>query len=110
LPLLALLGVSAPAASRTICLHDALPIYAPPGRHPVDPARRTAGQEELLELFGPDVRPVPKAQPLVQGFGDLIELGRLLADGVPRSEEHTSALHSRENLVCRLLLGKKNSN
>src|SRR5690606_42155937 len=25
-----------------------------------------------------------------------------------RSEEHTSELQSRENLVCRLLLGKKN--
>src|SRR5207302_9359848 len=34
----------------------------------------------------------------------------LQADGVPlpaRSEEHTSELQSRENLVCRLLLEKK---
>src|SRR5690606_42103368 len=28
---------------------------------------------------------------------------------VPRSEEHTSELQSRENLVCRLLLEKKNT-
>src|SRR5690606_40127172 len=28
-------------------------------------------------------------------------------DGVKRSEEHTSELQSRENLVCRLLLEKK---
>src|SRR5690606_40096041 len=28
--------------------------------------------------------------------------------GVVRSEEHTSELQSRENLVCRLLLEKKN--
>src|SRR5690606_42028701 len=28
--------------------------------------------------------------------------------GVRRSEEHTSELQSRENLVCRLLLEKKN--
>src|SRR5207302_2555990 len=28
-------------------------------------------------------------------------------DGSPRSEEHTSELQSRENLVCRLLLEKK---
>src|SRR5690606_41311308 len=27
--------------------------------------------------------------------------------GLRRSEEHTSELQSRENLVCRLLLGKK---
>src|SRR5690606_40209532 len=30
--------------------------------------------------------------------------------GVARSEEHTSELQSRENLVCRLLLEKKNKN
>src|SRR5690606_41385097 len=29
---------------------------------------------------------------------------------VRRSEEHTSELQSRENLVCRLLLEKKNTN
>src|SRR5690606_39495647 len=29
---------------------------------------------------------------------------------VVRSEEHTSELQSRENLVCRLLLEKKNNN
>src|SRR5690606_40865488 len=28
----------------------------------------------------------------------------VLADKLPRSEEHTSELQSRENLVCRLLL------
>src|SRR5690606_10535259 len=35
-----------------------------------------------------------------------------VADGLElaRSEEHTSELQSRENLVCRLLLEKKNSN
>src|SRR5256885_11966094 len=35
------------------------------------------------------------------GFGDP------LADGEPRSEEHTSELQSPCNLVCRLLLEKK---
>src|SRR5690606_40962067 len=30
-------------------------------------------------------------------------------DGRGRSEEHTSELQSRENLVCRLLLEKKNT-
>src|SRR5207302_5915982 len=29
------------------------------------------------------------------------------SDGIRRSEEHTSELQSRENLVCRLLLEKK---
>src|SRR5690606_41575127 len=34
--------------------------------------------------------------------------GEMLAD-LPRSEEHTSELQSRENLVCGLLLEKKNT-
>src|SRR5690606_41927788 len=33
--------------------------------------------------------------------------GRLWGDALVRSEEHTSELQSRENLVCRLLLEKK---
>src|SRR5215475_4614610 len=33
--------------------------------------------------------------------------GRPRGDRRPRSEEHTSELQSRENLVCRLLLEKK---
>src|SRR3712207_4293241 len=32
---------------------------------------------------------------------------RLVAEGVERSEEHTSELQSRQYLVCRLLLEKK---
>src|SRR5688572_32121117 len=36
-------------------------------------------------------------------------LGTLLVHCAPRSEEHTSELHqSQSNLVCRLLLEKKN--
>src|SRR5690606_40161919 len=34
-------------------------------------------------------------------------IGRYLAPPSARSEEHTSELQSRENLVCRLLLEKK---
>src|SRR5690606_6203278 len=35
-------------------------------------------------------------------------IDQLNADPAIRSEEHTSELQSRENLVCRLLLEKKN--
>src|SRR5690606_24899280 len=35
-------------------------------------------------------------------------LGQALSEAAFRSEEHTSELQSRENLVCRLLLEKKN--
>src|SRR5690606_39424104 len=39
-----------------------------------------------------------------------ILLGTQLSYGQYRSEEHTSELQSRENLVCRLLLEKKKKN
>src|SRR5436309_11228495 len=35
-------------------------------------------------------------------------IGRHRVHGIARSEEHTSELQSREKLVCRLLLEKKN--
>src|SRR5690606_42099812 len=37
----------------------------------------------------------------------VVQLAGAEADDVARSEEHTSELQSRENLVCRLLLEKK---
>src|SRR5690606_34895273 len=37
----------------------------------------------------------------------LFLLGKIYQYGLKRSEEHTSELQSRENLVCRLLLEKK---
>src|SRR5690606_41262718 len=41
----------------------------------------------------------------------ILELGVVRYDAGPqRSEEHTSELQSRENLVCRLLLEKKKNN
>src|SRR5690606_39819216 len=40
--------------------------------------------------------------------GDIKSLSVKLTKNETRSEEHTSELQSRENLVCRLLLEKKN--
>src|SRR3712207_8624681 len=37
-------------------------------------------------------------------------VGRVVYKAVPRSEEHTSELQSRQYLVCRLLLEKKKNN
>src|SRR3712207_8609956 len=54
----------------------------------------------------PDGRPYLAMQ-LVEGE----PLDKILAGGpVPRSEEHTSELQSRQYLVCRLLLAKKKRN
>src|SRR5688572_32460832 len=38
----------------------------------------------------------------------LVDRGELTLDKASRSEEHTSELQSQSNLVCRLLLEKKN--
>src|SRR5690606_27036487 len=55
-----------------------------------------------------DLVPLPIAR-LAQSFAQRAHLvdGNLLLAFLGRSEEHTSELQSRENLVCRLLLEKK---
>src|SRR5206468_11034208 len=65
-------------------------------------------QEEAIGLLEPDRE--LRDSPFLQEIGD--ELQRLLvflpgADFLKRSEEHTSELQSRSDLVCRLLLEKK---
>src|SRR5690606_41128677 len=87
-----------PTAIHTLSLHDALPIYAfdgrfrqagPPNRHVLEHQRGDrGGQRRDHGPAGDRVRVVERAE-------------------VARSEEHTSELQSRENLVCRLLLEKK---
>src|SRR3712207_9046595 len=78
----------------TLSLHDALPIL--PGdrrlRRPPD--------------AGPRVHRAPAARPARRRqAGCAPDLARR---AVGRSEEHTSELQSRQYLVCRLLLEKKN--
>src|SRR2546428_7284547 len=74
----------------TLSLHDALPIYVL-----VDHQDRLAGRLQRGEA-SPDLLAHQRREPL----------GRLVED---RSEEHTSELQSRSDLVCRLLLEKKKS-
>src|SRR3712207_7296284 len=79
----------------TLSLHDALPISALPwhGRAalPSPASLRAAGRHR------PPLPPGPRAQ---------YRCGRGALGS--RSEEHTSELQSRQYLVCRLLLEKKN--
>src|SRR5688572_32265184 len=70
---------------------------------------------ETLERFGgkADVYRTDKGNPIVHGvFGS--DSGRPTVTVYNhidvRSEEHTSELQSQSNLVCRLLLEKKNNN
>src|SRR2546430_11639155 len=50
-----------------------------------------------------------KMYPVGPTVGPESSIARILSSGPPiRSEEHTSELQSQSNLVCRLLLEKKN--
>src|SRR5206468_13040154 len=84
----------------TLSLHDALPISA---------GAFAEGPYEALrpELLSAADQPVEGGARQVAGT----HVHRLddpaLVHGRPRSEEHTSELQSRSDLVCRLLLEKK---
>src|SRR5690349_22207311 len=73
----------------------------------VERSCRRPFRELLSRLSGDDPETVSDAVqcPLGGGLG-LGHLEQCL--GEPRSEEHTSELQSRRDLVCRLLLEKKN--
>src|SRR5690606_41823212 len=100
----------APTAFYPLSLHDALPIY--PLRR--QPWRVAQGGQDLLEGGGVhdehllpeqvDVAAHVEDRPGRPGDGHRLDT-RHLGDplGRLRSEEHTSELQSRENLVCRLL-------
>src|SRR5437870_6364465 len=80
-------SAAAPPVIYTLSLHDALPIYRMDGGAiPISPLQRAAGRFSAAPLRN-------------------IVLGTAV-----RSEEHTSELQSRGQLVCRLLLEKKKNN
>src|SRR5690606_41985815 len=96
-----LCNVTAPADSYTLSLHDALPIPRVHGG--------LAGG--LCDAQPVDARPIPERSGFLScrpGAISRAEPDRCAGVAVQaRSEEHTSELQSRENLVCRLLLEKK---
>src|SRR2546430_7722440 len=70
----------------TLSLHDALPIYL----------RRRPGKGRLA------------GEHLIEHATEAVDVAPAV-ELLPRSEEHTSELQSQSNLVCRLLLEKKNN-
>src|SRR5690606_41477521 len=90
----------------TLSLHDALPIsqveHIVVGRAAVAvDGLLVIGDHQLALVTAEAVAPQVQRR-VAPGQGELI-----LPHRRPRSEEHTSELQSRENLVCRLLLEKK---
>src|SRR5690349_23590046 len=85
---------TAPTEIYTLSLHDALPIYEVLGGPACD--------------LRPGHLPAEGAPPALAGGAGAAESGRPALPGAAlRSEEHTSELQSRRDLVCRLLLEKK---
>src|SRR5690606_2654552 len=92
---------------------------APPGGPPGGARGRRGGAPVvggLLDLVDPDERrgELARGVPLVGASQAVTGVVRHVVDQAgtvrdARSEEHTSELQSRENLVCRLLLEKKNT-
>src|SRR5690606_41052709 len=61
-------------------------------------------EEEFRSIYGMDVVEIPTNKPMIRvDYPDLV----FKTEAAKRSEEHTSELQSRENLVCRLLVEKK---
>src|SRR5690349_24237489 len=85
-----------PTETYTLSLHDALPIF---GSQMYRDAR-CRSRSDWCRLDLNCRRASPRALPKSQASGDL---------ALARSEEHTSELQSRRDLVCRLLLEKKNT-
>src|SRR5690606_40792564 len=72
------------------------------------PALRSPAPERPLFVPAVTMQFLPTRDDLPgkdRGFGDVFD--DAVRDAPARSEEHTSELQSRENLVCRLLLEKK---
>src|SRR3712207_9333511 len=82
----------------TLSLHDALPICKRTGWQDVDayPEFKAEAQKQAAAQEA-----VTNTDFLPAAVGEVSYLD-------PRSEEHTSELQSRQYLVCRLLLEKKN--
>src|SRR5690606_39735821 len=83
----------------TLSLHDALPIFV-------------QGDDRIAKVFpqnyqSPGQNAANTDLKVSQGMANFYEYDHLGNTRIVRSEEHTSELQSRENLVCRLLLEKK---
>src|SRR5699024_12437345 len=84
----------------TLSLHDALPIF---GSAPVGQPSRLRTTENAMQSENTTTRISRR----ITGALVLVSVPLLGLTTFARSEEHTSELQSRFDLVCRLLLEKK---
>src|SRR5690606_41762959 len=95
-----------PPQPHALALHDALPIYPQVRR---GQRRRAAAAPRCGVRRAHALQEADRARDAGRrdDLGGARHEARARALGHLRSEEHTSELQSRENLVCRLLLEKK---
>src|SRR5690606_40805684 len=87
----------------SLSLHDALPIWFPLVR----PISRVLTSASTSSAVLPSRFSTRAALPMLAVSARCSAISTLAKFRFRRSEEHTSELQSRENLVCRLLLEKK---
>src|SRR5690606_40211976 len=101
--------VLAPSYSSTLSLHDALPIYSGKLRGTLTAKPPSAVSLYFIFISCAVIHMVSTTSSrltlALSGLDCKANCAAVMA--LIRSEEHTSELQSRENLVCRLLLEKK---
>src|SRR5699024_12287034 len=93
-----------------VSLPSVLPYrFGPPRHRPSFPTRRSSDlPQNGTRICPPCVCPaMTRSAPAEANAANVREYGACVTPGT-RSEEHTSELQSRFDLVCRLLLEKKN--
>src|SRR5690606_40938631 len=100
---------TSPATSHTLSLHDALPILID-AKAPNEAYREAATATDETVRAAKLMEHATKVRTHIDALGAKNYWEQFQPSPefeVLRSEEHTSELQSRENLVCRLLLEKK---
>src|SRR5206468_6620966 len=99
-----ILTITPPIVNSTLSLHDALPICVVLGAMVLPVLRNLVNFLEIKDAI------IPAVIGLTLLFGTIVdEFIRRRSAVRKRSEEHTSELQSRSDLVCRLLLEKKSA-
>src|SRR5690606_41286269 len=107
------LSLPSPRHSSSVFLLFLIPRPPTPTLFPYTTLFRSSAAGNLLFMKALDQGPASLTSPLVNTnilviiLFSVIVYGERLSGTETRSEEHTSELQSRENLVCRLLLEKK---
>src|SRR2546421_8212172 len=103
------MGISRPFARPIVIRHDGLMVLIPVREHDV-PARTInphATRDAVTPVGDPGIVPLVGAPGARTHAVTFARRCAIVRSSQNRSEEHTSELQSRSDLVCRLLLEKK---